>query len=84
MIAAYPRQLKAIEKGVVKPLAPPRQVPAPQKPPVIGRAYIMSKKEASNFGTLVTGTLFLNSKPFSMLFDSGITHLLYPFELHCF
>jgi len=66
--------LKAIEKGVVKPLVPPRQRPAPSKPTALGRAYIMSKKEASNSGMVVTGTLILNSKPFSILFDSGATH----------
>jgi len=31
----------------------------------------MSKKEVLNFGVVVIGTLFLNSKPFSVLFDSG-------------
>jgi len=35
----------------------------------------MSKKEAATSGTVVTGTLFLNSKPFCVLFDSGATHL---------
>jgi len=49
-------------------------MPAPQRPPAVGRAYIMSRKEASNSCTVVTGTLFLNSKPFSVLFDSGATH----------
>ena len=34
----------------------------------------MSKKEAAISGTVVTGTLFLNSKPFCVLFDSGATH----------
>jgi len=74
MIATCPRHLKAVERGVVKPLAPPRQVLAPQKPAAVGRAYIMSKKEASNFGIMVNGTLLLNSKPFSVLFDSGATY----------
>jgi len=55
-------------------LALPRQNPAPQRPPAIGRAYIMSRKEASNSGTVVTGTLFLNSTPLSVLFDSRATH----------
>ena len=34
----------------------------------------MSKKEATASGTIVTGTLFLNSKPFCILFDSSATH----------
>jgi len=33
----------------------------------------MSNKKAITFGTLVTGTLFLNSMPFCVLFDSGPT-----------
>ena len=74
LIIAWPRRLRAFEKGVAKPLAPPRQVPAPKRLPVVGRAYIMSKKEALNSGTVVTGTLFLNSMPFPVLFDSGVTH----------
>ena len=32
------------------------------------------KKEAASSGTVVTATLFLNSKPFCVLFDSGATH----------
>ena len=32
------------------------------------------KKEAIVSGTFVTGTLFLNSKPFLVLFGSGATH----------
>ena len=35
---------------------------------------MISKKEASNSSTMITGTLFLNFKPFSILFDSGATH----------
>ena len=34
----------------------------------------MNKNEATTSGTAVTGTLFLNSKPFSVLFNSGATH----------
>ena len=34
----------------------------------------MSKKEATVSGTVVTGTLFLNSKPFCVLYDSSVTH----------
>jgi len=41
---------------------------------MVGRAYIMSKKEASNSGTVFIRTLFLNFKPFFVLFDSGATH----------
>ena len=73
-ITACPKRLKAVEKGAAKPLAPLRQNPAPQRPSAVGRAYIMSRKEASDSGTVVTGTLFLNSTPFSVLFDSGATH----------
>jgi len=35
---------------------------------------VMSKKEAATSGTVVTETLFLNSKSFCVLFDSGATH----------
>jgi len=35
---------------------------------------VHNEQEASNSGTMVTGTLLLNSKPFSILFDSGATH----------
>lgn len=34
----------------------------------------MNKKEAATFGTVVTRALFLNSRPFCVLFDSGATH----------
>jgi len=34
----------------------------------------MNKKEAATSGTVVIGTLFLNSKPFYVLFDSGAAH----------
>jgi len=34
----------------------------------------MSKKEAATSGTVVTGTHFLNSMPFCVLFDSGANH----------
>jgi len=34
----------------------------------------MGKKEAATSGTIVTGTLFLNSMPFCVLFDLGVTH----------
>ena len=73
-VSTCPKRLSVIEKGVVKPSGLPRQVPAPQKPPAVGRAYIMSKKKASNSTTVVTRTLFLSSKLFSVLFDSGATH----------
>jgi len=43
-------------------------------PAAVGRAYVMSKKEAATSGMVVTGTLFLNSNPFCTLFDSSITH----------
>jgi len=35
----------------------------------------MSKKEATVSGTVVIGTLFLNSKPFCVLFESSATNL---------
>ena len=46
----------------------------PARPMAIGRAYVMSKKEAATSGMIVTGTLFLNSNPFCVLFNSGTTH----------
>ena len=73
-ISACPKRLRVVQKGAAKPLAPPRQNPAPQRPLAVGRAYIMSRKEASNSSTVVTRTLFLNSIPLSVLFDSGATH----------
>ena len=84
MIATCLRRLKAVEKGVVKPLVLPQQILTPQKPTVVEGAYIMCRKEAFNYGTVVTATLFLNFELFSILFDSGATSLLYPLELHCF
>ena len=74
LIIACPRRLQAVDKGAAKPLAPPRQGPPPSRPAVAGRAFVMNKKEAATSGTVVTGTLFLNSKPFCVLFDSGATH----------
>jgi len=74
LIAACPRRLKVVDKGVVKPLAPPRQGASLPRPAAIGRAYVMSNKEAATSGTEVTGTIFLNSKSFCVLFDSGATH----------
>jgi len=71
-IATFPR--RAVEKGVARPIPPPRQRNLPSKPSTARRAYIMSKKEAIISGTVVTGTLFLNSKPFYILFDSVVTH----------
>jgi len=41
---------------------------------ILGKAYMMSKKEAATSGTVVTGTLFLNSMPFCVLFGTGATH----------
>jgi len=34
----------------------------------------MSKKEVATFSVIVTIALFLNLKPFSVLFDSSVTH----------
>jgi len=70
LIATCPRTLKAVEKGVAKPLAPPHQALPPPRPAAVGRAYVISKKEALSFGMIVTGTLVLNSKPFYVLFNS--------------
>jgi len=72
--ATCPRRLQAVEKGVVKPLAPPRGAPPPLKPTAVGRPYVMSRKASSNSDTIVIGTLFLNFKPFNVLFDSGATY----------
>jgi len=69
-----PRRLKAVDKGAAKPLAPLRQGPPASKPTVAGRAIVMNKKEAATSGMVVSRTLFLNSKAFCVLFDSGATH----------
>jgi len=74
LITARPRRLKAVDKGAAKPLAPPSLGAPPPRPIVIGRAYVMSEKEVATSGTVVTGTLSLNSKLFCVLFDSGATH----------
>jgi len=74
LIAACPQKLKAVDKGVAKSLAPPRQEAPPPSSAVVRRAYIMSKKKASTFGMVVIGTLLLISKPFYVLFDLGATH----------
>ena len=66
--------MKAVDKGAAKPLAPPCQGAPPLRPVAVGRAYVMSKKEAATSGMVVTGTLFLNSKLFCILFDSSATH----------
>ena len=73
-IATCPRRQKVVEKAVARLVPSPHQENLPLKPPMAGRAYIMSKKEATASGTVVTGTLFLNSKPFCVWFDSGATH----------
>ena len=74
LIATFTQRMKAVDKGAAKPLAPPQQGAPPPRPATVGRAYVISKKEAATAGTVVTGTLFLNSKPFCILFDSGATH----------
>ena len=42
---------------------------------MVGKGYVMSKKEAATSSMVVTRTLFLNSKLFFVLFDLGVTHL---------
>jgi len=74
LIVAWPRRLKAIEKGLTKPLAPSYQVPPALKPVTVGRAYMISKKEVLNSGITVTSALFFNSTFFGVLFDLGATH----------
>jgi len=54
LIAAYPRRIKAVDKGAVKLLAPPHQGALPPRPAAVGRAYVMSKKEAISFGMVIT------------------------------
>jgi len=63
-----------VEKGVTKLVVPPRQEPLPPKHLVVGGAYLMSKKESSNSGMVVTGALFFNFKHFCVLFDLGAMH----------
>ena len=58
LIVACPTRVKVVETRVVKTLAPPRQAPSPLKPAVAGRVYVMNKKEALNFSTVITETLF--------------------------
>ena len=38
---------------------------------------MMSKKEATTSSTVVSGTLFINSKPFCVLFDSSADSFFY-------
>jgi len=35
---------------------------------------VISKREVVTSGMVITGTLFLNTKPFCVLFDSSATH----------
>ena len=44
------------------------------KPRTAGRAYVMNKKEAAVSSMTINGTLFLNSKPFYILFDLVAIH----------
>ena len=41
---------------------------------MVDRAYVIIKKEVVTSGMVVTGTLFLDSKSFYVLFNSGATH----------
>jgi len=77
LIDACSRRLKAVDKDAAKPLAPPRQGAPPLRPAIVGRSFIMSKKEIATSGMVVTGTLFLNSKLFCVLFDSGCYSFIY-------
>jgi len=52
---------------------PHQRLPRTRSTP-IGRAYVMSKKEATTFSIVVTSTFFLNSMPFCVLLDSGTMH----------
>jgi len=74
LIAACPRRMKAVDKGPVKPLAPPRLRAQPLRPTAVGQAYVMNKKKATTSATVVSKTVLLNSKSFCVLFDSGATH----------
>ena len=74
LIATCPRRLKVMDKGATKPLAPPHQGSPPPKLTVVGKVYMMSKNKATTSDTVVTRALFLNSKPFCVLFDSDATH----------
>ena len=51
-----------------------RQRPPPLRPAAVGRAYMLSKREAATFGTVATRTLFSISKPFFVLVDSVASH----------
>jgi len=90
LIAPCPRRLKVVEKVVAKPkvaakpFALAHQGPTFLKPAIVGRAYVMSKKEVITSGTVVIGTLYLNSKPFCYyLVQDPLIHL-YPLDLLCY
>jgi len=83
LITACPRRLKAVDKGLAKSLAPPHQGSPPPRPAAVGRAHVMSKKEATTSGMVVIGNFFLNSKPFCVLFDLGATHSFISPDLPC-
>ena len=74
VIAAYPLRLRDIDKGAIKLLALACQGPLPPSLAAVGSAYVMNKKEAAASSIVVTRTLFLNSKPFCVLFNSGATY----------
>jgi hypothetical protein len=51
-----------------------RQQQLPPRPNASGRVYVLSKQEADNTGTVITGTLSLQCVPVHVLFDSGASH----------
>jgi len=55
-------------------MLPPHLGTLPTKSATTGRGYVMNKMEATVYGTIVTQTFFLYSKPFCILFDSGATY----------
>jgi len=63
-----------MDKGSATLMGPPHQGAPPPRPTAVRQEYVMSKKKAATSSIVVTGILFLNLKPFCVLFDSGATH----------
>jgi len=72
-----------MEKGLGKPLASPCKGLPPPKPTIIGRAYVMSRKEAISSGMVIIEALFLNLKSFYVLFNSGATYSFISSQILC-
>ena len=76
--------------AVARPSPPPRVASTPPQVPARGQVNHVTAKEANDAPDIVLGTLLVNSRPASVLFDSGASHsfikeeyaAINQFELH--